>query len=92
MEFLTNDIFIYFSLAMVAAFLLGAAFSYSASQLGCKNEESLHNSLLFSTNELILTFSEMVVSLYQKHNMACSIHRQESSGEQDEEGPHLPVF
>ncbi|MFD0769012.1 hypothetical protein ACFQZ1_08900 [Bacillus sp. CGMCC 1.60114] len=92
MELIIPDTLLYISFAIVTVFFLHSvlipATSYTVHKHVCLQQEDIY----IVQNVNLLRNKDLTPCVYYNHKFAHSVHRQESIGEQDEEGPYLSVF
>ncbi|WP_040208063.1 hypothetical protein [Neobacillus jeddahensis] len=93
MELLTPDTLFYISIFIFTAFFLNAALILSEyhvnKHVGLQQKDMC---IVQNVNANHLQNNGLTPYVYYKYKLVCSVYRKESKGEQDDEGPHFPMF
>ncbi|MFP3124723.1 MULTISPECIES: hypothetical protein [Bacillaceae] len=92
MEFFIPDGSMYIAFVLLTTFFLCMASQFAATQTVHKQAALRQGSLCIVQQTDVCSNCNLVPSIYFKYKMTCSVHRQESAGEQDDEGPYLSMF
>ncbi len=92
MEFFIPDGSMYIAFVLLTTFFLCMASQFAAAQTVHKQAGLRQGSLYIVQRIEACASCNLVPSIYSKYKMTCSVHRQESTGEQDDEGPYLQCF
>ncbi|MFB9761653.1 hypothetical protein ACFFMS_25790 [Ectobacillus funiculus] len=91
-EFFIPDGSMYIAFVLLTTFFLCMASQFAATQTVHKQAALRQGSLCIVQQTDVCSNCNLVPSIYFKYKMTCSVHRQESAGEQDDEGPYLSMF
>ncbi|MGC3791252.1 hypothetical protein [Priestia aryabhattai] len=92
MELFISDAFLYVSFAIMTAFFVHAAIKLATFQTLHKHVCLQQKDMYLIQNVNLLRAQNLICCVYHKFKFIHSVHRQEAIGEQDDEGPHSPVF
>ncbi|MBX9996631.1 MULTISPECIES: hypothetical protein [Priestia] len=92
MELFIPDALVYLSLAIMTAFFVHAAIKLATFQTIHKHVCLQQKDMYLIQNVNLLRAQDLICCVYYKFKFIYSVHRQEAIGEQDDEGPHSPVF
>jgi hypothetical protein len=92
MDLFMTDTLLYVSYALVTTFFLCASYSFFKAQSIHKNVRLQQDDIYLIQNINPILTKILVFCIYSKYKLVQSVHRQESSGEQDDEGPYSPVY
>ncbi|WP_255901949.1 hypothetical protein [Priestia aryabhattai] len=92
MELFIPNAFLYLSFAIMTAFFVHAAIKLATFQTIHKHVCLQQKDMYLIQNVNLLCAQNLICCVYHKFKFIHSVHRQEAIGEQDDEGPHSPVF
>ena len=92
MELFIPDALVYLSFAIMTAFFVHAVIKLATFQTIHKHACLQQKDMYLIQNVNLLRAQDLICCVYYKFKFIYSVHRQEAIGEQDDEGPHSPVF